>query len=600
MTALPPAVQNLIDLRTPKNTKSTGINVKKLELYNKAFLTDADFPLDIISYFIQLEYLDLHHCNFKSIPEAIKQLVSLTHLDMSCNQITDINLKGAGLTNLRTLKLNDNSITGVTGISVLSSLTLLDLHNNKLTAFLFGIQNLAELTSLDLSYNNLIGAIPIELEQLKKLFTLKLMCNKGLTGNIPRLLIRKDNKDCIRNLTEGNWSLQEFGGIHIKRSTIVKCDHLLILLYVIIGLFDYFIDIAVIYVLAMENQYPVMILNIIVMLVHFILNAISYLEGETLCEKIKDLALIFFQLKLILEAYKSSAKELETENFVALKKFDAISRSTPSCIIQTFSLLIITRNNTVFNYGNSILITSIISSVCGIAFTLASNHDESGHTMFNWKYVICFIFHLAEIIYRTLSIAVFFLALATTNYSITGFDAVYFGFCVLFIDFLIRFIVGVIDDWHVSNNLSCFHFTNVICLIVRSVCWMVSDTVLDEIDKIDYLKKLYGRQDKKNSRYTLEILRYFSLLETIIFTVFFALNPFQSKALQNLTFSTYLAIILIIVIAVFVKYLVQVVGINYLIRRYKKREEGEKNGTLVNKNPITVEIVSLHDDEQKN
>eukprot|EP00741_Cyanophora_paradoxa_P003422 tig00000704_g3325.t1 len=80
------------------------------------------------------------------------------------------------LTRIEALKLRQNLIEKIEGLSALSSLKHLDLYGNRLTSAETGLESLASLTHLDLSYNEMrsMGSI----KHMTELQTLYLCSNK--------------------------------------------------------------------------------------------------------------------------------------------------------------------------------------------------------------------------------------------------------------------------------------------------------------------------------------------------------------------------------------------------------------------------------------
>ncbi|XWS54918.1 hypothetical protein CRYUN_Cryun10bG0130600 [Craigia yunnanensis] len=124
-----------------------------------------------------------------SIPDWFGQrLLTLQVLDLrSCSVTGVIPLSIGNLTNLTSLYLSDNRLTGQipSNLGQLLSLLVLDLSKNLLTGSIpssfFSLRNL---TSLDISSNNLRGSIPPGIGALSKLQSLNLS-NNSLTSSIP-------------------------------------------------------------------------------------------------------------------------------------------------------------------------------------------------------------------------------------------------------------------------------------------------------------------------------------------------------------------------------------------------------------------------------
>src|SRR6476469_7070808 len=86
--------------------------------------------------------------------QAAEQILSsMTELDLSSNQITDISSLGS-LTNLTKLHLSYNQIRDFSFLGSLTNLKILSLHNNSITDFSF-LDKLPNLTALYLSKNGI-------------------------------------------------------------------------------------------------------------------------------------------------------------------------------------------------------------------------------------------------------------------------------------------------------------------------------------------------------------------------------------------------------------------------------------------------------------
>ncbi|MGB7895124.1 MAG: leucine-rich repeat domain-containing protein, partial [Microcoleus sp.] len=86
--------------------------------------------------------------------QAAEQIFSsMTQMDLSDNQITDISFLGS-LTNLTTLELSYNKITEISSLGSLTNLTTLNLSYNKITEISF-LGSLTNLTTLNLSFNKI-------------------------------------------------------------------------------------------------------------------------------------------------------------------------------------------------------------------------------------------------------------------------------------------------------------------------------------------------------------------------------------------------------------------------------------------------------------
>ena len=133
------------------------------------------------------------------IPPEIGNLVNLTYVDLSWNQLTgSIPPEIGNLTNLGWLYLSNNQLIGSIPIEIgnLVNLEGLYLNQNQLTGEIPPeIWTLNNLVHLNLSSNQLTGSIPPEIGNLTNLIILYLN-NNQLTGEIPESI-------CDLNI---NWS----------------------------------------------------------------------------------------------------------------------------------------------------------------------------------------------------------------------------------------------------------------------------------------------------------------------------------------------------------------------------------------------------------
>ncbi len=111
-------------------------------LLKKAGTDDAPAAEQILS---SMTELDLSNNQITDI-SSLGSLTNLTELDLSFNQITDISFLSS-LTNLTTLNLSINQITDISSLGSLTNLTELNLRWNQITdiSFLGSLTNLTEL-----------------------------------------------------------------------------------------------------------------------------------------------------------------------------------------------------------------------------------------------------------------------------------------------------------------------------------------------------------------------------------------------------------------------------------------------------------------------
>ncbi|XP_010544042.1 PREDICTED: receptor-like protein kinase HAIKU2 [Tarenaya hassleriana] len=166
---------------------ATGLVV--LSLGDNPFDT-TPFPDEILSL-NKLQWLYLSNCSIAGkIPPAIGNLSELQNLELSYNSLTgDIPPEIGKLTKLWQLELYSNSLTGKLplGLRNLTNLRNFDASTNLLEGDLSELRFLTNLVSLQLFENELSGEIPTEFGQFKELVNLSLYTNQ-LTGPLPQEL----------------------------------------------------------------------------------------------------------------------------------------------------------------------------------------------------------------------------------------------------------------------------------------------------------------------------------------------------------------------------------------------------------------------------
>ncbi|KAI7864375.1 hypothetical protein BDF14DRAFT_1884403, partial [Spinellus fusiger] len=135
----------------------------------------------------QLEMLSLQDNNITTLEvHVMRQLQSLTHLNLSSNLLIDIPSALSVLYNLHSLQLSHNMISSVTGIhTVLGNLHTLDLSSNRLV-MLAGLDRLWALEKLDLRDNRIE-----DYAEVGRLTALPNLANVWIAGN-PFTLLQSD------------------------------------------------------------------------------------------------------------------------------------------------------------------------------------------------------------------------------------------------------------------------------------------------------------------------------------------------------------------------------------------------------------------------
>ncbi len=192
LTLTPPRPRYVLSGRLPPQLGNL-INLKELDLRGHKFTGTVPSAFARLS---QLEYLSLT-CNSLDgpIPSVLRQLRQLRHLDLSGNQFEGgIPAWLDELADLEFLDLASNYfLTGPipTSVTRMTGLVRLSLGTNRL----FGLipprlGRLTNLESLAVGNNLLTGALPPHLGNLPNLEFLSVFRNAGLTGALPRELMR--------------------------------------------------------------------------------------------------------------------------------------------------------------------------------------------------------------------------------------------------------------------------------------------------------------------------------------------------------------------------------------------------------------------------
>ena len=118
---------------------------------------------------LRLTHETLNFCPTGAVPAEIGQLTSLTRLDLRDNRLTSLPAEIGQLTSLEQLYLYGNELTSVPAeIGQLTSLRCLDLAYNRLTSVPAEIGQLSSLTNLILGGNQLTS-LPAEIGQITSL-----------------------------------------------------------------------------------------------------------------------------------------------------------------------------------------------------------------------------------------------------------------------------------------------------------------------------------------------------------------------------------------------------------------------------------------------
>ena len=165
--------QRDIAVRVSRSPEDAGFEVrvgKGRPLEMPIVVEDLDcLPSGLMNRITQALAVEVRSCSLERVPSWIFDLLQLTHLDLSDNQLTDLPTEIGRLTKLTRLYLSWNQLTDLpTEIARLTKLTRLYLSRNQLTDLPTEIARLTKLTRLYLSRNQLTD-LPTEIGRLTKL-----------------------------------------------------------------------------------------------------------------------------------------------------------------------------------------------------------------------------------------------------------------------------------------------------------------------------------------------------------------------------------------------------------------------------------------------
>ncbi|OMP05203.1 hypothetical protein CCACVL1_02007 [Corchorus capsularis] len=195
----------------PQFAVNSLANFTNLISFNASkFLLPGSIPDWFGQRLLTLQVLDLSSCSVIGvIPLSIGNMTNLTSLYLSNNRLTgQIPATLGQLLSLSVLDLSSNSLAGSipSSFGSLRNLTSLDISSNNLTGPIpLGIGVLSKLQSLNLSSNSLTSSIPAQLGDLRSLVDLDLSSN-GLSGSVPQDLRG------LRNLQRMKFENNSLGG----------------------------------------------------------------------------------------------------------------------------------------------------------------------------------------------------------------------------------------------------------------------------------------------------------------------------------------------------------------------------------------------------
>lgn len=181
-----------------------------------------DLPTDFIQLCTSLRELVLSHMGIKRIPQAVKECFSLTRLDISNNNIVDLeNIALDELEELMSLKCHNNRLWTLPDyFANLTVLKYLNLSNNRFESIPTVVTQISSLVELDISFNTIV-AVPPEIGQLKSLERLVLLANSinTLPQTLDQLAVLKE-LDCRRNAIA---DLSPIAGV--PQLEVLRCEH---------------------------------------------------------------------------------------------------------------------------------------------------------------------------------------------------------------------------------------------------------------------------------------------------------------------------------------------------------------------------------------
>ena len=138
----------------------------------------SDLPLDLVQRCVNLRMLRLSSLALKRVPQSVREIKSLTHLDVSSNRIWELDhIALDALPQLKSLKLVNNRIFALPAYTPsLQSLQFINLSNNRLEAFPEALCEVPTLVDVDLSFNAIDG-LPASIRRLERLERLILRGN---------------------------------------------------------------------------------------------------------------------------------------------------------------------------------------------------------------------------------------------------------------------------------------------------------------------------------------------------------------------------------------------------------------------------------------
>ncbi|GAA5928494.1 hypothetical protein JCM1841_003674 [Sporobolomyces salmonicolor] len=181
-----------------------------------------DLPTDFVQSCTSLRELVLSHMGIKRMPQAIRACESLARLDISNNNIVDLeHIALDELSELSSLKCHNNRLSSVPKyFRNFRQLKYLNLSNNRFDHLPKVVCEVEPLVELDISFNT-ATVLPAEIAQLKNLERLNLLAN--MVNTLPPALAELASLkelDCRRNSIADLSPIAALGSLEVLR-----CEH---------------------------------------------------------------------------------------------------------------------------------------------------------------------------------------------------------------------------------------------------------------------------------------------------------------------------------------------------------------------------------------
>jgi hypothetical protein len=190
----------------------------------------------------------------------------------------------------------------------------------------------------------------------------------------------------------------------------------MIIVLILLGYIDLFTDMLTINQLIRDDNIAIAVVNIVFVVLG---GALGVVESD---RSWKSIFLNLTYTNILMDGVETLRTGKQTPGLVAGKKLDAIVRSMPSIVLQLYALL---KGLQDFSPDGLILLfTSIGFGVVGSAATLAGLHSKAGHHLVSKQFLVINVYYLAELVLRSLVIALAFLTVGAYAFIAVGIDLV--------------------------------------------------------------------------------------------------------------------------------------------------------------------------------